>query len=450
LSRAHHSAYDEAATARCERVLITLLGDLGPWRERVYLAGGLAPRYLIGALPEGARAHVGTTDVDLVIGLALGDETPETYRTLQNNLEKARFEQREPSFRWARDVEGATIFVEFLCETDEVEPGRIFRPKGESTGSKLGAFNVRGAHLVRQDFVEREIEGERLDGGGQSRVAVRVANVLPYTVLKITAFQDRHENKDAYDLVLTLLNHEGGPRSAGRAAAASPAAQHPQVRDALGLLEDRFAAAQRDGPNASASFLAAPDDAEGKARLRQESLAPVRAFLNGFRSTRRTTETLRERTEPSWPEQPAFGEREAGRSYVDRPSAYVVLVDDDGRVAVVSTPQGVHLPGGGQHAGESPERAVLREVMEECASPAGVTGTLGRASEFCYAEEEDTYFAKRSTFFTGRVLGVQGVPEPDHELLWLAPDAAEARLRLGSHAWAVARARAVVRDAAQR
>ena len=29
---------------------------------------------------------VGTTDVDLVIGLALGDETPETYRTLQNNL----------------------------------------------------------------------------------------------------------------------------------------------------------------------------------------------------------------------------------------------------------------------------------------------------------------------------------------------------------------------------
>jgi hypothetical protein len=26
-------------------------------------------------------------------------------------------------------------------------------------------------------------------------------NVLPYTVLKISAFQDRHENKDAYDLL---------------------------------------------------------------------------------------------------------------------------------------------------------------------------------------------------------------------------------------------------------
>ena len=82
-SREHHSAYDEETTARCERALVTLLGDLGPWRERIYLAGGLAPRYLVGQLPEGAPAHVGTTDIDLVIGLALGDETPETYRTLQ-------------------------------------------------------------------------------------------------------------------------------------------------------------------------------------------------------------------------------------------------------------------------------------------------------------------------------------------------------------------------------
>ena len=52
---------------------------------------------------------------------------------------------------------------------------------------------------MRDDFVECGIEAERLDGGGQSRVTVRVANVLPYTVLKILAFQDRHENKDGYE-----------------------------------------------------------------------------------------------------------------------------------------------------------------------------------------------------------------------------------------------------------
>ena len=52
--------------------MLTLLGDVGPWSERIYLAGGLAPRYLVGRLPAGTRAHVGTTDVDLIIGLALG------------------------------------------------------------------------------------------------------------------------------------------------------------------------------------------------------------------------------------------------------------------------------------------------------------------------------------------------------------------------------------------
>ncbi|MBI4499910.1 MAG: hypothetical protein HY700_01995 [Gemmatimonadetes bacterium] len=286
MSREHQSDYDQETTARCERVLLTLLGELGPWRERIYLAGGLAPRYLIGELPEGSPGHVGTVDVDFVIGLALGDETPETYRTLQNNLEKAHFKQREPSFQWARDVDGVTVLVEFLCETDEVECGRIFRPKGEYTDTKFGAFNVRGAHLVRDDFIERDIEGERLDGGGRSRVTVRVANLLPYAVLKILAFQDRHENKDAYDLVFTLLNYPGGPQGAGKVARASRVAEHSLVVDVVGLLEERFRDSRQDGPNAYAAFLAEPENEEPKARLRQEAVATVRAFLQGFREIR--------------------------------------------------------------------------------------------------------------------------------------------------------------------
>ena len=281
--REHYSDYDDVTTARCERAMVTLLGDLGPWHERIFLAGGLAPRYLVGQLPEGARAHVGTSDVDLVIGLSLGDESPETYNTLQNNLERAHFEQREPSFRWGREVDGVTVLLEFLCETDEVEPGRIFRPKGEFTGSKLGAFNVRGADLVRQDFIEVEIEGERLDDGGLSRVIVRVVNVLPYVVLKILAFQDRHENKDAYDLVFTLLNHADGAGAAGRAAAASAVAQHRLVGEALILLEERFRDANQDGPHAYASFLGEPGDVNENARFRQEAVATIIEFLRGFR-----------------------------------------------------------------------------------------------------------------------------------------------------------------------
>lgn len=292
MSRSHFSDYDQVTTERCERALLTLLGDIGPWRERIYLAGGLAPRYLTGVLPEGAPGHVGTTDVDVIIGLAVADEAPETYRTLQNNLEKASFRQQEPSFRWAREVDGVTVFIEFLCETDQVQSGRIFRPKGEYTGSKLGAFNVRGAQLARHDYLEHLIQGERLDNGGQSAVILRVANILPYTVLKILSFQDRHANKDAYDLIFTLLNQPAGPRSAGVAAAASPVAGHPQVGEALTLLGERFADIAQDGSAAYAAFLATPGDRDENTRLRREAVATIRAFTTGFHEGSPTPDVL--------------------------------------------------------------------------------------------------------------------------------------------------------------
>lgn len=291
MSHKHFSGYVQETTERCERALLTLLGDIGPWRERIYLAGGLAPRYLAGTLPEEARAHVGTADVDIIIGLALADEAPETYRTLQNNLEKALFKQQEPSFRWTRDVDGVTVLVEFLCETDQVQPGRIFKPKGEYAGSKLAAFNVRGAQLARHDYIEHQIRGERLDNGGRSVVILRVANVLPYTVLKIFAFQDRHENKDSYDLVFTLLHHQAGPRAAGAAAAASSVAGHAQVGEALTLLGERFADIGQDGPAAYAAFLASGGDQEENTRLRREAVATVRAFLDGVREELATPST---------------------------------------------------------------------------------------------------------------------------------------------------------------
>lgn len=284
MSRGHQDDYRQKVTDRCERALLTLLGDLGPWRERIYLVGGLAPRYLVGSLPAGVRPHVGTTDVDLVVGVALGDATTEAYRTLHNNLRGSGFTQGQPSFGWRRDVDGMAVTVEFLCETDEVPLGAIFRPR-EGTGSKLAAFNVRGAMLARDDFVEVELAGVRLDSGGHSRVTLRVANVLPYVVLKALAFQDRHANKDAYDLVFVLLNVGGGPEHAGRRASSSPVAHHGQVADALGLLTERFAEPGRDGPSAYANFLAAAGDDDEMARLRQQAVATVRAFLRGVEAS---------------------------------------------------------------------------------------------------------------------------------------------------------------------
>ncbi|MEA2009260.1 MAG: antitoxin, partial [Actinomycetota bacterium] len=219
VNRDHRSDYDGPATERCERALVTLIGDIGPWSDRIALVGGLAPRYLVDSIPADVPAHVGTADVDLVLGLSLGDADAEAYRTLHNNLLGSGFTQAEPSFRWTRMVDGVTVAVEFLGETSDVQPGRVFRPRGGS-GSRLAALNVTGSSLAIQDNAPVQITAARLDDGGESTVTIHVAGILSFVVLKILAFQDRHQNKDAYDLVYSMLYFEGGPEGAAGAASA--------------------------------------------------------------------------------------------------------------------------------------------------------------------------------------------------------------------------------------
>ena len=275
MNQAHFNAYDEQTTTRCERALVTVLGSVGFWRDRIYL---------VGALPEGAQAHIGTADVDLVIGLAVDPDLADTYYTLATNLKRANFRQAEPSFRWVRDVDGASVVIELLGESTDAAPGRSFRPQLQKSGSNLSLLNIPGANLATRDYVQVTVEQERFDGGGRSSVNVRVANVLPYTVLKIRAFQDRHHSKDAYDLVFTLFNYPGGPAEAGRAAASSPIATEPQVLHALAELDERFASPGQDGPSAYAQFVAGTDGEEEALRRRQEAVVTVRAFLRSFRA----------------------------------------------------------------------------------------------------------------------------------------------------------------------
>lgn len=59
-----------------------------------------------------------------------------------------------------------------------------------------------------------------------------------------------------------------------------------QVKEALLLLTERFADADQDGPHGYANFLAAGDDPDEAARLRQLAAATIRAFLHGLRQAR--------------------------------------------------------------------------------------------------------------------------------------------------------------------
>src|ERR1700687_845179 len=103
-----------------------------------------------------------------------------------------------------------------------------------------------------------------------------------------------------------------------------------------------------------------------------------------------------------WDKVPLFGARPQAAACVIRNSAYALVADEQGRLAVARTGQGAFLPGGGIAAGETPAEAIRRECLEECGlvvrpGTRAVAWTT-RAVQFVYSESEKTHFEKRSTF----------------------------------------------------
>src|SRR6476620_5594846 len=90
--RPTQDGYSDGHTLDCERLLVTLLRGLGPWKDSVYLIGGLTPRYLVLARPPAVPAHAGTMDVDIVIDLQILADT-QAYQTLEENFKKLGFER---------------------------------------------------------------------------------------------------------------------------------------------------------------------------------------------------------------------------------------------------------------------------------------------------------------------------------------------------------------------
>lgn len=132
-----------------------------------------------------------------------------------------------------------------------------------------------------------------------------------------------------------------------------------------------------------------------------------------------------------------FGSQVHGIEYIPRPGGYAII-EHDGAIAVVATPSGVHLPGGGIDPGESADVATLREVREECGFDVAIVRELGRADEYVHDAIAGVHYIKHCTFYEATILsGDRFACEADHELHWMTPDEAIASLTHASQRWAV-------------
>jgi hypothetical protein len=287
--------YSEQVTRDCERVLVTLLRNLGPHRESLVLIGGLTPRYLVLERPPIVPQHAGTLDIDVVIDLVVLEDA-DAYRTLEENLKKIGFERGENdkgqkvNWRWkVRMDDGATIVLELLADHPDLRGGRAQPIPDEG---QISALNIPHSSIVFDLYDTAHVTAELLGSNGLATETIKHANIVSFTCLKAIAYNnDRQERKDAHDLVYCL---EHVPQGLTEVAAMFQNGLNGKHRDvlfhSLTLLRSRFATDAnaegylKDGPVSAAKFELGEDDDTREARaLRQREAANViESLLNGI------------------------------------------------------------------------------------------------------------------------------------------------------------------------
>ncbi|MXU64927.1 NUDIX hydrolase [Oceanomicrobium pacificus] len=127
-----------------------------------------------------------------------------------------------------------------------------------------------------------------------------------------------------------------------------------------------------------------------------------------------------------------FGEPvERDRRYIPRPGAYAII---EGPQGLLVTEQShpyfeIQLPGGGIDPGESPLRALHREVMEETGWTIAAPRRLGAFQRFTFMPEYEIWAQKVCHIYLCRAVRRLRAPsEPAHRAIWMDPDEAAAAL----------------------
>ena len=136
-----------------------------------------------------------------------------------------------------------------------------------------------------------------------------------------------------------------------------------------------------------------------------------------------------------------FGTAGPGLDYRLRATAFG-LVLQDGKLACVRVDRGegsyFDLPGGAVDGDETEEQAVVREFLEETGMTVRPLDRIAHAAQY-FRKSDGEPLNNIGGFWVVEQLALDSAAkvEADHELVWLEPYEALARLRHDAHAWAV-------------
>jgi len=213
----------------------------------VVLVGGLVPPLLVSEPSGGVDPHVGTSDIDLAIGVFSLEE--EAYVTLVKAVRECGFTQRqpkEPSFRWFMNEDGIEVRLEILCPEDEAIQRLIRRKVETDGGSELSALQVRGVELAAIDFVRIDLNETIDELGDRGPISLRIVGPTTLLALKAQALADIDKPKHAYDIVWLCdawPHNEAEPHGAkalGQVVVSSEVQERPFIRESFGRLRSLF------------------------------------------------------------------------------------------------------------------------------------------------------------------------------------------------------------------
>lgn len=257
-----YSEYHPHHTALAESAFLTLWSTLGSWHGDLVLVGGLVPKYLCGDLTQHrSLPRPATLDVDL--GIALAADSGQ-YGSLFWKLAGLGFKKSEKHpARMEKTIGDFPIYVDFLVEHPP-------RTSGSAKVEDIIASIMPGVDRALATARSIEVTGVDLHGADQKLVA-RVCEVGPFLALKLRAFCDRQQPKDAFDILYTLRHYDGGSAAAFAAFAAEVRAGNPACTDAVRTLNEHFKTETSPGPVKASHFVfgqAAPGESDDMRFLR--------------------------------------------------------------------------------------------------------------------------------------------------------------------------------------
>jgi 8-oxo-dGTP diphosphatase len=134
----------------------------------------------------------------------------------------------------------------------------------------------------------------------------------------------------------------------------------------------------------------------------------------------------------------AFGEELPGVTYVERPGAYAIILNERDEIAVVKTSYGYFLPGGGLDPGEEFVDGLARELDEEIGYQLVSATYFLVAAQFHWSEHYQKHFKKIGAFFEVEAQP-PSVPQfaDGHSLVWMPRQLAARDLSQEFQRWAV-------------